>query len=572
MTKQPLKKIFCVAGVLLAGFTVAIFPSEADAASLNLTPATGVYAAGTDFSVSVGIDTAGTEINAVEAALEFNPNELRVIEISKENSIFKLWTEEPRFSNETGIISFAGITTEFFSGKGEIFKITFKSLKTGEIPVRFSSGAILAADGLATNIITVMEAGIYTVVPKTIFPPAEYVVPDRAPAAPFVKSPTHPDPEKWYSRNNVKFTWSAPAGITAVRLLLDKESYSVPTEIAPKGLGEKNYSELTDGTWYFHIQFQNQNGWGKITHFGVKIDTQKPEKLNIVLQYPAETTEAGIRFLIEAEDSGSGIDYYEIRINDREKIIWQPPPDRIFTAPALPAGNYTLNVKAIDKAGNFLSGSAAFSVGALTPPQFIDWKPNMRTGDILVARGRTYPLSEVTVWLKKNGQPLQVQTVKSDDKGIFIFVAEKKLEKGLYEIWAEVEKDVRSEAGEKIVITARASPFIEIGTKAISALAILIPLVMLSAALLFISWWGWHKFSAFRKKLKKEVFEAEEILRRSFAVLHRDLRRYLNILEKSADQRDFTQEEIRLLKQINQKLDESEHLIREEIEDIEKIG
>lgn len=572
MTKQPLKKFF-FAGVLLAGFAGA-FPSAAGAASLNLTPATGVYTAETDFSVAVDVDTAGTEINAVEAALEFNPDELQVIEISKENSILNFWTIEPQFFNETGIISFAGGTTKSFSGNGELIKITFRASRTGEVPIRFLSGAILAADGLATNILSVMEAGIYTVTPKTVFPPAEYVVPAGAPAEPSVKSPTHPNPEKWYSRNNVKFVWTTPSGITAVRLLLDKESYSVPTEIAPKNLNEKRYSELTDGAWYFHLQFQNQNGWGKIAHFKVKIDTQKPEKLNIVLQYPKEVPGNDIRFLIEAEDTGSGIDYYEIKINDEEKIIWHPPPDRIFVAPALPAGNHTLNVKAIDKAGNFLVGSAGFNVGALTAPQFTDWKTNMRTGDILVVRGKTYPLSEVTIWLKKNGQPFQVQTLKSDNKGVFTFVAEKKLEKGLYELWAEVEKEkgVRSEASEKIAITARANPFIEIGTKAINVLAILIPLLLLTFALFFVSWRGWHKFSSFRKKLKKEVFEAEEILRRSFAVLHRDLRRYLNILEKSANKRDFTQEEIRLLKQINQELDKSEHLIREEIEDIEKIN
>ncbi len=575
MAKQPFKnkEVLRAVGVLAAGLLSA-WPFAANAASLYLEPASGVYAAETDFSVSVGVDTGGAEINAVEAALEFNPDELRVVRISKENSIFGLWTEEPRFSNETGRISFAGITTKFFSGKGEVIRATFKAARTGEIPVRFSSGAVLAADGKASNLLSVLEAGIYTITPKTIFPPAEYVVPAGAPAEPDVKSPTHPDPEKWYSGGNVKFAWPVPADITAIRLFLDKEPYSVPAEIAPKGLVEKNYPGLSDGVWFFHIQFQNQNGWGKIAHFRARIDAKKPEKLNIVLQPPAEPAEFNVRFFIEAADSGSGIDYYEIRINDGEKTVWQPPENGIFAAPALPAGNYVLKVKAVDKAGNFLAGSAGFSVGSLTPPQFTDWKPNMRTGDILVARGQTYPLSEVTVWMEKNGQPFQVQTVKSEDKGMFVFIAEEKLEKGLYEFWAEVEseKGVKSEPSEKIAVTARTNPFIEIGTKAISILAVLIPLILMTFALLFSAWWGWHKFAGFRKKIRKEVYEAEQALRRSFAVLHRDIRQYLTFLEKSAQKRKPTEEENRLLKKISQDLDESEYLIGKEIEDIEKIG
>ena len=573
MSQQLRKKIFvfCAAGFLTAGFDVSA--AAANAASLYLFPATGVYTTEADFQVSIGVDTAGEKINAAEAELEFNPGELQVIEISKENSIFNLWTKEPNFSNEKGVISFAGIKTGFFSGKGEIAKVTFRPLRTGEIPVRFYSGAVLAADGLATNIISVMEAGIYTVAPKIIFPPAEYVVPPGAPSQPAVQSPTHPNPEKWHPRNNVKFTWPIPADITAIRLLLDKEFYSVPAETVAKSLTEKIYQGLEDGVWYFHIQFQNRHGWGKITHFGIKIDSKKPEKLNIVLQQPEEIADPRARFFIEAADSGSGIDYYEIQINNGEKITWQPPQDRIFTAPALSAGSHILTVKAFDKAGNFIAASTGFNVGALTPPRFTDWKPNMRTGDILSARGLAYPLSEVTIWLTKNGQPLQVQTLKSDNKGMFTFVAEEKLEKGLYELWAEVksEKGARSEPGEKIAISARVSPFIEIGTKAINVLAVLIPLVLLAFVLLIAAWWGWHKFSGFRKKIKKEVFEAEEILRRSFAALHRDLRSYLAILEKSAAERDFADEEIRLLKQISLKLDESEDLIREEIEDIEKI-
>ena len=94
--------------------------------------------------------------------------------------------------------------------------------------------------------------------------------------------------------------------------------------------------------------------------------------------------------------------------------------------------------------------------------------------------------------------------------------------------------------------------------------------------LLFVIWYGWHKFSLFRKRLRKEVREAEGALHRSFDLLKENIREQIKIFEKTRANRQPTEvkhygeEEEEMLKQFKKDLDDAEKFIRKEIEDIEK--
>ena len=120
---------------------------NAAGATLYLFPSNGNFDIGSNFSVQVRINSGGELINAAEGSLIFNPEDLKVISISKSGSLFTLWTIEPVFSNSDGTISFGGGTPINFNGiTGNVFVITFEAKKNITTKVVFISGAVLAAD------------------------------------------------------------------------------------------------------------------------------------------------------------------------------------------------------------------------------------------------------------------------------------------------------------------------------------------------------------------------------------------------------------------------------------------
>jgi len=84
------------------------FPLSSWAAILYLEPSSSGYYQGDTFLVEVRIDTQGECINTVKVELSFDSNILEIKDFSQGNSLLSLWTKEPEFSNETGLVSFSG--------------------------------------------------------------------------------------------------------------------------------------------------------------------------------------------------------------------------------------------------------------------------------------------------------------------------------------------------------------------------------------------------------------------------------------------------------------------------------
>ena len=98
-----MRKRFFVLVFLLTLF-IFYFPAKALGAVLYLSPETGIYSIKSSFSIKIMLDTEGREINAVDGILNFNSEELEVIDVSKINSILSFWLVEPTFNNENGVI------------------------------------------------------------------------------------------------------------------------------------------------------------------------------------------------------------------------------------------------------------------------------------------------------------------------------------------------------------------------------------------------------------------------------------------------------------------------------------
>jgi hypothetical protein len=165
--------IFSFFLVLISGL---LSVAEAQEASFYLSPASGNYKVGETFSVTLFINTRGVYINASQAKIFFPPERLKVANITKQNSIFSLWAQEPIFSNQKGEISFIGglPSPGFIGNAGKVMTIYFQAKSTGEAKVSFGGEKILANDPRGTDIFSSSQGGNYLIfapeeVPKKLF-------------------------------------------------------------------------------------------------------------------------------------------------------------------------------------------------------------------------------------------------------------------------------------------------------------------------------------------------------------------------------------------------------------------
>ncbi len=218
MENKKKKIIFYL--ILFSAFCFLLSVSSANAASLYFSPSSGSYAVGDSFSVSVYVSSTDQAINAASGAILFPQDKLEISSLSKSGSIFSLWVQEPSFSNSAGTVNFEGIVLNpgFTGANGKIITLNFKVKTAGAGLLNFSSGSVLTNDGKGTNILTSLGnaqfnlGGAAPTVPEATTPSAV----SGAPSAPQIFSPTHPDPNKWYTVKDAKFTWEVPPGTTTV--------------------------------------------------------------------------------------------------------------------------------------------------------------------------------------------------------------------------------------------------------------------------------------------------------------------------------------------------------------------
>jgi hypothetical protein len=385
------------------------------AADLLVSPASGSYTPGQTFTVAVRVNPGGKSVNAVEASLKFNPAALSVVSVSKEGSVFSLWTTEPAFSNSAGTITFGGGSPSPFTAQSNIINVTFRTVAAGSGDLSVSSASILAADGQGTDVYARGVGGTYTIgaattptppptpttptpTPTTPTAPAdeeeesdEAIIFGDPPRAPEVGSQAFLDPELWYKTTEGIFTWTLPFDVNVVAVMIASSSDNQPDEFEDSVYDPPieefvvSRENVADGIQYLSIKYKNQVGWGAVLNRKIQIDTTPPEAF--VIDVRAANSSTGFPQLnFEAKDVTSGIDYYEMTIADNEPIVVTPDEARIgYLLKELEDGTYTVKVVAYDKAGNIRESSVAvlITAGWIKPLEVI---PEKTLWDFLTAR------------------------------------------------------------------------------------------------------------------------------------------------------------------------------------------
>ncbi len=370
--------------VLAVTISQFVFPSTTFAATLTLSPLSGPVSIGEKLSVKIMIEPGTDSVNASDGSLTFDSKFVTVDSISKDGSVFSLWTADPTFSNTDGTIAFSGGTPTAFTSSGKILTIVFKGKAVGSAAIAFTKGSILAADGKGTDVYTEGKGGTIAVAapapkptpqPLPPPPPAADTQADTTdgatPIAPIVNSSSHPKPDTWYGTSTAVFSWQITSDIKAVRTLLSDLDNKTPTvQLKGGATSTQTVTGIKDGVSYFFVQTKNDFGWGDVGKIKIQVDTAPPLPFDIALQEPG--TAGGLpKLTFKTDDQLSGLDHYVLSVGTSTgvPINAKDITDGTYPVPPQGGGLQHLTVRAYDKAGNFYEAKKDLTLPLVAKPK-----------------------------------------------------------------------------------------------------------------------------------------------------------------------------------------------------------
>ena len=539
--------------------------TEAAGTSLILSPASESFIVGDTFSVEIKVDTAGIPINAAQATIYFPVDKLEVLNISKDDSVFSLWPKEPTFSNLTGEVSFTGgLPHPGFQEIENLITVEFKAKEEGRANFTFDKAQVLADDGKGTNVLVYLKAAKYSIFKEIIFLGEE---PDGH--LPQILSSTHPQENEWYNNNHPHFQWNLTPEITSVSFVLNQNPETIPDTISEGKTQFKNYEKIPDGMWYFHLRFENKNGWIETAHYKIQIDNLPPHPFEVVIDNTGDPTNPKPNLYFETSDDTSGISYYKFKI-DKEKflnlMLAQVNP---FSLSSQSPGQHQIIVRAVDQAGNNVETKTVLDVEPIESPKITLWPQIHISGEeILYIEGQASADAEITIFLKKDGKDIKKWQALSNNQGEWSFSSKELIESGTYYLLAQAQdkRGAVSYLSDSYKMAVSLSG-LSLGPLMVSFKTLVFSL--LSVLLLGLIMVGFfiYRIRLTKKTLQKETTEAEKSLHQVFSALREEVEEQIKMFDS---QPGFSEKEKKIYDDLKIALDISEELIGKEIKDIEK--
>jgi hypothetical protein len=534
------------------------------AATLQINSNSTTISVGDTVTLSIVLNSEGVAINNAEATVNFPSDLFDVVSLGKSGSIFSLWVEEPSFSNSSGLISFnGGLPTPGFNGsQGSVLSVILRAKKIGQASFIFSSAAVRANDGLGTDVLSNKQGKNITIIKKeepviTPTPNSEQL----SSLALQISSLTHSNQDQWYKEKNPVFKWSVPMGVNAVQTSISNNISVIPQVIYSPAINEKLIKDLEDGVWYFKARARKDGVWGPISTYIVRIDNTVPQKKNVLFTYNDSARTLNIN--ADIQDLTSGINYYEIYIND---ILVKSVPAKEFIN-----GNYdlkfnalgdsTVRLVAIDYAGNKSESTGTFHVLEISAPLIDPLPSNVSAGEQLLIRGKSQNSDTVIVYVKReDDEPIKLITKPSSDQSFFVLTP--KLKSGNHDIWVEAS------LGDEIISSTHV--YIEVTSQIIIGsfsmnLFLFVILILLFVSLLFLSVYFGYRFIKLRYTSSVQSNALKGNLYKTLFLHKKSLENNLAILKNISSNRILTEEENKIkentevdLKEINRVTTEEE--------------
>ncbi len=563
-----MKKIIIPITILF--FSVAL-SVQAYSASLFLSPGSETFIVEDTFPAQVQVDTAGTSINAAQTTIYFPIDRLAVLNISKDDSVFSLWAQEPVFSNLTGEISFAGgLPSPGFTGMGNIITINFKAKKEGSVNLSLGEGKVLANDGKGTDILVFLKEAKYSI--KETIAPSEtnpQSLPGQVPFSPQIFSSTHSKTEEWYSNNNPHFQWELTPDIIGVRFILDQNPETVPDTKSEGLIQSKIYEGISDGVWYFHLIVENEIGRSEPSHYKTQIDAHSPHLFEIIIDNAGDPTNPEPNLYFETSDDTSGVSHYRLKIGEENFLNLMLAQVSPFSMPLQTPGHRQIIVRAADKAGNNVETETVLDIEPIESPQITLWPQIHVSGEeIFYIEGEALPEVEIIIFLKKNGEDIKRWQTLSNNQGEWLFSTRELIKSGTYylSVQAKDKRGAISNLSESRKIEVLLSG-LSFGLFIVSFKTIV--LVLLSGLFLGIIIAGYFVYRTKRTKkiLQKETREVRESVHKSFDGLRKEIEERIEMFDS---QPGFSKEERKVCDDLKEALKIAEESVNKEIKDVEK--
>ncbi|MDD4358234.1 MAG: hypothetical protein PHY30_00270 [Candidatus Pacebacteria bacterium] len=382
--------------LLLILLSIFIPIIKADAASLHY----NVFENNGILEAQISVDSDSLILKAIEGVINFDPNEFELLNVQKSNdSILEKWGIEPHLS-EDGALFFNGIFNSEINGNN-LFSLFFKKIgESNDLKLSIASGTTLTADNELNKVDSLLREEKISLFN--------------------ISSSTHPDPNSFYSNQDVKLSWQLPKGTERVKLLIDNKPDSYPSVDYNEPIYEKEI-KLDDGIWYFHIRCFLDGKWSSIEHRKIMIDTKNPQS------FDANIVDGIIE--LNAVDDLSSIDFYEIEIPCLNEKYYTT--ENTFNLNPIKKGNYEVKLRAYDKASNYLEKEENIKVKEINSPHF---------SGIILGRDELFISGYVDdpnskVYASILGQESNIEKISNvSNDGKFVYAIDK-LDPGLYSLY-----------------------------------------------------------------------------------------------------------------------------------------
>jgi hypothetical protein len=402
----------------------------------------------------------------------------------------------------------------------------------------------------------------------------EYVPPANTPNAPQITSTTHPNQNGWSKETTAVFNWTVPAGVIAVRTGLDKSPVAIPTKVYDTAIRTLTLEDLDEGVSYLHIQFKNADGWGKVTHYKMSVDSEKPESFTVSLKDDADLSNPNQILDLVLVDKTSPVTTFKVQLDGAE------PFEHIAssTNPTLPLsslspGYHTVVIEGFDAAGNSLIATFSFTITSFAKPLITEFPATLNAGVIPVIRGTTKPNATVTGTLTDPAGVDTTLTTVADGAGVFTLIPTEPLRIGRYTL-VVVATDVsggQSDPSDSVTIVVSEPGYITIGSFLISFLSVLIPLI----ALIVLTWltfiYSLQKMGRLRAKVIVESEEAAMMLATEFRHLDQVILEQEEQLQASHKTKKLTKAEAEMFIELKATVAEAKRRVGKEVDDVTHV-
>lgn len=299
---------------------------------LRFQPEGGIFDHRFSQKVSVILDSGGESINAVRLSIAYDPKVLRIQSIDMDKSICKHFILSEHNSLEGKIEMECIIPNPGFKGNSatvaDLFVKPEEEIVTTSLKF-LDDCRVLANDGLGTDVLRMAVNTNLRFTTMTDFSNQEFLS---------VFSPSHPNPERWYSKKTITLSW-APSLPGA--LIDDQSKENLPPL----------YKKVTsDGVYKFKVSATNNAGKQIFGELVAQVDTTAPEKLELSASETKIKPGGLVRFTASGSDSLSGLQkVFYLKIDNE---IFFPIGSEIYI-PFPQAGVYNVTLRAYDKAGNY---------------------------------------------------------------------------------------------------------------------------------------------------------------------------------------------------------------------------